>query len=981
MEDHREFLKKISDPAYMRSLGDEPPAGIENYRVIELLGKGGMGQVWLAEQDQPVKRNVALKIISAHLVSPKLMARFEAEKQSLAVMNHSNIAKIFDAGTTSDQRPFFAMEFVGGVPLNRFCDENRLSISERLKLFVDICAGVQHAHQRGIIHRDLKPANILVSEDDGTPVPKIIDFGLAKALESELLPTDESLTGIGQILGTLKYMSPEQARLDPSKIDTRSDIYSLGIILYELLTGKTPLDDESIRDEEPVELLKAIRESDPMLPSKKLAGESSDSIAELTQRRQTDRRTLNQVLVGELDWVVMKALEKDPERRYSSVAEFSSDLQNYLEGLPVSARPTSTFYRMRKFAKKNRGLVIAVSLILLSLLAAVAGTSWGLYRANVARKSESKRADAESKAKQEAVDANEKAQKLLVQLQNNNEILASIFEDIDITQVKEGDEPLEVLLGKRLSLAFLLLDEGSAGDPLEVARLQKRLADSLKNVGLNKEAAPLYRKALDVFRESKGNDDDETIDCVMGLAFNLTEVDPQRALDLISPFVAQQKESQRVDELSIRCLSAKATCFTVLRKYDGALLVHQKLLEQKKQVYGESSDPVITSLLSIGQTHVLMSRGQASLDYFKEAIDRIHKIHENDPGRAYEFIAYKISFLSLALDVSNRPGSTTKFPKLLPLMDQCLDYITEQKGDDPATAISYMQSLAQVYEDLGTQQRRSGIIKKGLGLRQRAFGMAQTKFGNLHPKTLRCLTNLGIFHRTFANEGDLDESIKLLKLASTRTEAVYGNNSADYVHRIGELGKAYIFAKRFPEAAECLEEAFEKRDLSRSMPPGLANPLFDVYVQLEAKQKAIELVPKVRSYTLKSIPEQSTQWAGTLYGMGRSLLYLKAYKESETLLRESLAIWEKLKLKPYLWITFDIRSMIGETLAFQEKPSEAIKLLLEGYEGLVKNQTFLSRAERGTKLRNAVRRIISCYKILKEQEEVDRWNAKLEKLK
>jgi serine/threonine protein kinase len=357
---------------------------IGNYRLLQLIGEGGMGAVWIAEQSEPVKRRVALKVIKPGIGSKEILARFEAERQALALMNHPNIARILDAGATTDGQPYFAMELVQGKPLTNYCDENKLGINERLELFADVCSGVQHAHQKGIIHRDLKPSNVLVSILDGKPVVKVIDFGLAKAMESTQRLTDQSLyTGIGQILGTLKYMSPEQASVDSTDIDTRTDIYALGVILYELLTGSTPLDDSSIKGQAVLKVLETIQQKEPIKPSSRLGSSNEKQLSTITGHRKTDRIRLNRVLAGDLDWIVMKALEKDRTRRYDSASGFAADIQRYLNSEPVIARPPSLNYRIRKFVGKNRTGVIASSTVVLFSVLALVFSNWITYTKNL----------------------------------------------------------------------------------------------------------------------------------------------------------------------------------------------------------------------------------------------------------------------------------------------------------------------------------------------------------------------------------------------------------------------------------------------------------------------------------------------------------------------------------------------------------------------------------------------------------------------
>src|SRR5215472_7250838 len=348
------------------------------YRLVEEIGAGGMGSVFLAQQTAPVKRAVAVKVIKAGMDSRAVLARFEAERQALALMDHPNIARVLDAGTTDGGRPFFVMELVKGTPITRYCDEHKLTPRQRLELFVPVCQAIQHAHQKGIIHRDIKPSNVLVAMYDDRPVPKVIDFGVAKAAGEAL--TDKTLmTGFGALVGTLEYMSPEQASLNNLDIDTRSDVYSLGVLLYELLTGTTPVDKKSLGMAALLEVLRIVREVEAPRPSAKLS--TLDTLPSVAANRSTEPAKLAKLMKGELDWLVMKALEKDRTRRYQTANSLSRDIQRYLADEVVEARPPSAAYRVRKFIRRHKGQVIAASLVLLTLLGGIAGTTWGLIAA------------------------------------------------------------------------------------------------------------------------------------------------------------------------------------------------------------------------------------------------------------------------------------------------------------------------------------------------------------------------------------------------------------------------------------------------------------------------------------------------------------------------------------------------------------------------------------------------------------------------
>ncbi|MFO0904018.1 MAG: tetratricopeptide repeat protein [Pirellulales bacterium] len=496
--------------------GGEAAAGFVvggRYTLREKIGEGGMGEVWVAKQIEPVKRKVALKLIKTGMASRTVVQRFEQERQALALMDHPNIARVLDGGLTSTGQPFFVMELVNGLPLTKFCDELKLTTRARLELFLTICHAVQHAHQKGIVHRDLKPANILVAMIDGKPVPKVIDFGVAKATSGKL--TEETMsTGFGAVVGTLEYMSPEQAGYSGEDIDTRADIYSLGVVLYELLTGLRPIDAKRLKKAAYTEMIRLIQEEEPSKPSTRLA--TDDSLPALAALRQTEPKSLMALLRGELDWVVMKCLEKQRDRRYETANSLARDIQRYLKDEVVEARPPSAIYRLRKFVRRNPAPLALAGSLLLLLLGGASLAWWQSEEAGKRRELElQRRLEKEQRAAidnaRQARDA-EAAASLLTQaeeaLRAGDANRATVILDAARKRLTEGGSDSLVDRRQRLAADLVLLRDLDAidqlrwtwsgehfSDPTEVA---KRTREALQRFGVDAVQVSLAEAAAKI---------------------------------------------------------------------------------------------------------------------------------------------------------------------------------------------------------------------------------------------------------------------------------------------------------------------------------------------------------------------------------------------------------------------------------------------------------------------------------------------------
>jgi serine/threonine protein kinase/tetratricopeptide (TPR) repeat protein len=597
------------------------------YKLVEELGKGGMGVVFLADQTVPVKRQVALKIIKLGMDTHHVVARFEAERQALAVMDHPNIAKVFDGGATDTGRPYFVMELVKGIPLTTYCDQNQLTTRERLELFIPICEAVQHAHQKGVIHRDLKPSNVLVAVQDGKPVPKIIDFGIAKAIDHRLAEST-LFTEQGLLIGTPAYMSPEQAEMSGLDIDTRTDIYSLGVMLYELLIGVLPFDQKMLRAAAFNEIQRIIREIDPPRASTQIVklGETNTTIAE---HRRTDPASLHRQLKGDLDCILMRAMEKDRTRRYETATGLAMDINRHLHNEPISARPPSTTYRLAKFARRHKvGLAAGVA-VFLALVAGLVLATTGLIRA--------KRAEAVAAGERDRANQETKTTRRV------SDFLVSIFQVSDPRQA----------LGNTIT-AREILDKGAArveeelkGEPLVKARLMDTMGTVYMNLGLFPQAAPLAERALEVRRQELAPDDPliaESMNSLGALRYtmgNLAEAEKlfRGALD-----IRRKKLGEENYEVSTS-LNDLAMTLNALGRYDEAEPLYRQALAIRQKLFGKEHPDIAQSLNNLGMFLYRRAKYEEAEKLFRQALEMNRRLL----GEVHPEIASYLNNLGMVL--------------------------------------------------------------------------------------------------------------------------------------------------------------------------------------------------------------------------------------------------------------------------------------------------------------------------------------------
>jgi len=715
--------------------GFEPPEPPEEsgavgpYRLLERIGEGGFGVVWLAEQTEPIRRRVALKLIKPGMDSRQVLARFEAERQALAVMDHPGIARVHDGGTTPLGRAFFAMELVKGEPVTAFCDKNKLPLTERVELFIALCEAVQHAHMKGVIHRDLKPSNILAGYDaEGRVVSKVIDFGVAKALNQNLSGATV-YTQQGQLIGTPEYMSPEQAEMSGSDIDTRSDVYALGVILYELLSGGLPFESETFREAGFAEIQRIIREVEPPKPSTRLAQpREPEAAAEAARRRRTEIRALSGTLKRDLDWVVMKCLEKDRGRRYETASALAADLRRFLNDEPVLAGPPSAAYRVSKFVKRNRAGVAAGAAAALLLVAGFAGTMYGLVQAE--------RAEAEAK---------DRAEKLQRVAEFQAEQLSSIDPERMGSRIREavlgaapesGRAALRSALGEVnfTSVAMQSLETGLfAGtieaidqqfreQPLVRAQLLMTLGETLQDLGLIEMAERPHRDALEIRRAELGDDHPDTLTSINKMGFLLKA---QGRLDEAEPYHREALERRRRvlgddHEDTMRSISVMGLLLNNQGNPEAAEPYYREALERRRRALGDDHPDTLTSINNMGFLLKTTGRVAEAEPYYREALEGCRRVLGNDHPDTLRSV--------------NNMGALLKDQGRLseaePYLTEALAARRRTLGDDHPNTLITMSNLAQLLAELGRGERALALADETVDTGRRTLGDRHWYVGN-----------------------------------------------------------------------------------------------------------------------------------------------------------------------------------------------------------------------------------------------------------
>ena len=845
---------------------EQPGAHIGPYKLLQLIGEGGFGEVFLAQQEEPVRRKVALKILKLGMDTRQVVARFEQERQALALMDHPNIARVFDAGVTLTGRSYFVMELVQGDPIVAYCDALRLTIEQRLELLAQVCSAVQHAHQKGIIHRDLKPSNVLVGTLDGRPHAKVIDFGIAKATSQKM--TDKTLfTEHRQVIGTFQYMSPEQANgsLD---IDTRTDVYSLGVLLYELLTGTTPFEAKTLNEAAYGEIQRLIREVDPPRPSTRLSS-SRERLASIAAQRGIEPRRLGVLVRGDLDWIVMKSLEKDRARRYESASDLAADLRRHLDGDAVLAAPPSAAYRLRKLARRHRGLVAASSAVTLSLIVGVAAFAWqakvaGDERdaANLARLSESEQRKI---VEQQRIAAAARAD----EFERLAEFQAEMLEQIDVSRA--GRELTEDVLA-RFEAALDKADVPAGERPQLLAEFRAQWSRI---------------NAIDVAKS--------TLDSAL-LQPSATAIDVQFA---DYPAVAA-KLRHRLSGV-----------YRELGLYSSALPLEESAVALRVAEHGDDDPVTLRSKKDLALLLWHLGRYAEAEPLYREVLERCSGANVDDP----EIASSTRDGLAVLLHDVGRPEEAE------PLARQALEERRNRLGEDDPLTLNSTSNLALIIESQGRFPEAETLYREALAGRRRVLGDESTE-------TLVTLNNLGSLMRTVNR---LDEAETLLREALATRTRVFGEDHPARLVPLNNLGLTLNAQGKLVEAEAICREVLAAREQllgwDHKATLTARNNLANVLTALDRPADAEPILREALAARRRLFDPLHPETLGAVNNLGMALHSLGRNEEAEPLQREVLEGLRKV-LAPNHPNTIASHLNLGVVLQAQGKFAEAEELFV-----------------------------------------------------
>ncbi len=748
--------------------GGDGPTSFGQYKLIRRLGEGGMGQVWLAEQTAPVQRQVAIKLIKVGIYDAELLQRFRAERQSLAMMDHPAIAKVFDAGATGDGQPYFVMEYVPGIPITEYCDKKHLTIQQRLELFIKVCEGVQHAHQKAIIHRDLKPANILVAEVDGKPVPRIIDFGLAKAIGPQAVG-DAGMTRIGGFVGTPGYMSPEQADTSVLDVDTRTDVYSLAVVLYVLLTGDEPFDTTQWKTQPLHEVLRQLREVDPPRPSTKLRMETPASV-DNAKMRGAQLKQLQQLLHGDLDWITMKALEKDRSRRYGTPMELADEVERYLQNEPIVARPASAAYRLQKYVRRHRvGVGVAGGLIL--LLVGFAITQVVQVR-RVTRE-------------------RDRANRI-------TDFMLQMFKVSDPSEARGNSITARELLDK----SSTQIDSGLASDPELQARMLQTMGEVYSGLGLRSRAETLLTRVVDIRRHILGPDHPDTLDAMSQLSqilyFEGHYPDAEKLQR--ETLAAQQRVVGSSDARTDLSMAQLAATLGEEGHYPEAERLEREVLAITQKVRPQDWRALMSATRSLGWTLNLQGHYAEAAKSLREALDLCQRNLGADHPDSLKTAAQ-------LGDVLTRQRHFAEAEKLL---RETVDSERRVLGPEHQSTTETVSTLATALADDGHFAEAEALYRQNLQIQLRTLGPE-------HRVVMSAMNSLG---NALMSENRFADAEKQFRQVLETEQRVLGPEHPGTLNAMISLGNALMEEGHYAEAEKVYLDAFhgEQRVLGTEHP-------------------------------------------------------------------------------------------------------------------------------------------------------------------
>ncbi|MCP4590840.1 MAG: tetratricopeptide repeat protein [bacterium] len=925
------------------------------YRILERIGEGGFGIVYMAEQEEPIRRRVALKIIKLGMDTKEVIARFEAERQALAVMNHPNIARALDAGATETGRPYFVMELVKGVTVSTYCDQHKLTTQERLELFVPICHAVQHAHQKGIIHRDLKPNNVLVTLHDTRPVPKVIDFGIAKATSQRL--TDKTLfTGFRQFLGTPEYMSPDQADICGLDVDTRTDIYSLGVILYELLTGTTPHERKTLRQASYEDIHRIIREVDPPSPSARLhtLGESADATS-IAALRKTEPANLSRLIRGDLDWIVMKAMEKDRTRRYQTANDLAADVERHLRHEPVEAGPPGAAYKVGKFVRRHRAGVVAGSIVSASLVLGLTLAGLGFVQANRARAELRIERDAAEQARAGAQEQRELAvaNAIHARRQANKSATVSGF----LRHMLNSVDPSKAL-GREITVRYVLdeaaqrIEEGALSEQPDVeADLRVTLGETYQALGLYPAAEVHLRKAVEVSGAALGDQHPDKLRADLALArllrvrgkFHEAESLLRHAVEVQGAVLGERN----VDTLST--MSELALALAGAGRLEEAESIHRQTLERRRSVLGEEHSSTIASMGNLGA----VCRALGKITEAEPLLRRALELSRQVLGTEHPDTASAMNNLGLLLE------DTQDFAEAETLHRRTYALAGRVFGEDHPRTLILMNDLARVLQTQGKQAEMRPLVEQRQAHLRRAAQQPDADALTLHAYAWELL---------YCEPADLRDAATALDVAERAVE-LDGGRDADI---LATLARAHQMTGDLDQAVQT-----QSRAVARAR---IGGP----YDQEALQDKLID-------YLLESgnlAGAAGVSWRGLGARLGESLAFgsipgasfvrrsevlleQERFGEAAAQLRACLATRQK-ELPQKHWLIGDARSRLGEAIAGEGRYADAEPLLIGGFELMTQDPDVPP-----TQARRAVERIIQLYEVWGKPAQVSAWRTRL----